>query len=94
MPLTHERPLAEAKNTAAPGLTLPSGGARIAANMANPDRLSALDSTFLHLEHGTAAHMHVASVMLFDGPAPSQEELVDHVLGRMDLVPRYRQRLA
>jgi WS/DGAT/MGAT family acyltransferase len=62
--------------------------------MANPDRLSALDATFLHLEQGTAAHMHVASVMLFEGPAPAQDELVEHVLGRMDLVPRYRQRLA
>jgi WS/DGAT/MGAT family acyltransferase len=62
--------------------------------MANPDRLSALDATFLHLEDGTSAHMHVASVMLFEGPAPSQEELVEHVLDRMDLVPRYRQRLA
>ncbi|HEV3229666.1 MAG TPA: wax ester/triacylglycerol synthase family O-acyltransferase [Solirubrobacteraceae bacterium] len=62
--------------------------------MVNPDRLSALDATFLHLEDGTAAHMHVASVMLFEGPAPAQDELVEHVLGRMDLVPRYRQRLA
>ena len=33
--------------------------------MANPDRLSALDSTFLHLEDNSTAHMHVASVMVF-----------------------------
>jgi WS/DGAT/MGAT family acyltransferase len=38
--------------------------------------------------------MHVASVMVFDGKAPSPQELVDHVLGRLHLVPRYRQRLA
>ena len=62
--------------------------------MANPDRLSALDSTFLHLEDHSTAHMHVASVMVFDGKAPSPQELVDHVLGRLHLVPRYRQRLA
>jgi diacylglycerol O-acyltransferase / wax synthase len=62
--------------------------------MANPDRLSALDSTFLHLEDHSTAHMHVASVMVFDGTAPTPQELVDHVLSRLHLVPRYRQRLA
>jgi diacylglycerol O-acyltransferase / wax synthase len=62
--------------------------------MANPDRLTGLDSAFLHLEdHGTA-HMHVASVMVFEGPAPTYEEMVEHILSRLHLVPRYRQRLA
>ncbi len=62
--------------------------------MANPDRLTGLDSAFLHLEdHGTA-HMHVASVMVFEGQAPSYDELVEHILSRLHLVPRYRQRLA
>jgi diacylglycerol O-acyltransferase len=61
--------------------------------MANPDRLSALDSTFLHLENNSTAHMHVASVMVFEGKAPTPQELVDHVLRRLHLVPRYRQRL-
>jgi diacylglycerol O-acyltransferase len=62
--------------------------------MANPDRLTALDSTFLHLEDHSTAHMHVASVMVFEGTAPTLAELVEHVLGRLHLVPRYRQRLA
>jgi diacylglycerol O-acyltransferase / wax synthase len=62
--------------------------------MANPDRLSALDATFLHLEDHSTAHMHVASVMVFEGKAPTLQELVDHILGRLHLVPRYRQRLA
>jgi WS/DGAT/MGAT family acyltransferase len=62
--------------------------------VANPDRLTALDSTFLHLEDHSDAHMHVASVMVFEGDAPTLQELVDHVLGRLHLVPRYRQRLA
>ena len=62
--------------------------------MTNPDRLSALDSTFLHLESNSTAHMHVASVMVFEGKAPTQQELIDHVLSRLHLVPRYRQRLA
>jgi diacylglycerol O-acyltransferase len=62
--------------------------------MANPDRLTALDSAFLHLEDNSTAHMHVASVMIFEGTAPSAQELVDHVMARLHLVPRYRQRLA
>ncbi|HTU80110.1 MAG TPA: wax ester/triacylglycerol synthase family O-acyltransferase [Solirubrobacteraceae bacterium] len=62
--------------------------------MANPDRLTALDSTFLHLEDHSSAHMHVASVMVFEGSAPTLEELVEHVHSRLHLVPRYRQRLA
>src|SRR5436190_8670029 len=62
--------------------------------MANPDRLTALDSAFLHLEDHSAAHMHVASVMVFQGKAPTLQELVEHLVGRLDKVPRYRQRLA
>lgn len=62
--------------------------------MANPDRLTALDTTFLHLEDHSTAHMHVASVMVFEGKAPTHQELIDHILSRLHLVPRYRQRLA
>jgi diacylglycerol O-acyltransferase / wax synthase len=38
--------------------------------------------------------MHVASVMLFEGPPPPYEELLDTFERRLPLVPRYRQRLA
>jgi diacylglycerol O-acyltransferase len=62
--------------------------------MANPDRLTGLDTAFLHLEDHSTAHMHVASVMIFEGHAPTPRELVDHVQSRLHLVPRYRQRLA
>jgi diacylglycerol O-acyltransferase len=62
--------------------------------MANPDRLTALDTTFLHLEDNSTAHMHVASVMVFEGVAPTPQELVAHIESRLHLVPRYRQRLA
>jgi diacylglycerol O-acyltransferase / wax synthase len=62
--------------------------------MSNPDRLTGLDSAFLHLEDGGSAHMHVASVMVFEGEAPKYEDLVEHLLSRLHLVPRYRQRLA
>jgi diacylglycerol O-acyltransferase / wax synthase len=57
------------------------------------DRLTALDSSFLHLED-SSAHMHVASVMLFEGPPPPYDELLDAIERRLSLVPRYRQRLA
>jgi diacylglycerol O-acyltransferase / wax synthase len=57
------------------------------------DRLTALDSSFLHLEDA-ATHMHVASVMLFEGDPPPYDELLDHIERRLHLVPRYRQRLA
>ncbi|MEA2145077.1 MAG: diacylglycerol O-acyltransferase / wax synthase, partial [Solirubrobacteraceae bacterium] len=43
--------------------------------MASGDRLSALDATFLHLEAG-GAHMHVASVFVFAGQAPTHDELM------------------
>ncbi len=62
--------------------------------MANRDRLSGLDASFLHLEHDAATHMHVASCMVFDGEPPTHDELVAHVEARLHLVPRYRQRLA
>jgi diacylglycerol O-acyltransferase / wax synthase len=61
--------------------------------MANRDRLTGLDSSFLHLEHD-ATHMHVAGCMVFDGQAPAYDELVAQILMRLHLVPRYRQRLA
>jgi diacylglycerol O-acyltransferase len=61
--------------------------------MANSDRLTGLDASFLHMERGSA-HMHVGSCVVFEGEAPSYEELVDHVRGRLHLVPRYRQKLA
>jgi len=61
--------------------------------MPKSDRLSALDTSFLHLEHG-GAHMHVASVLVFAGEPPSYDELEAGVAERLHLVPRYRQKLA
>ncbi len=61
--------------------------------VANPDRLTGLDSSFLHLERDSA-HMHVAACAVFQGNAPAYEELVEAIVSRLHLVPRYRQRLA
>ncbi|MEA2362904.1 MAG: diacylglycerol O-acyltransferase / wax synthase [Thermoleophilaceae bacterium] len=57
------------------------------------DRLTGLDASFLHLEDASA-HMHVASVMLFEGPPPPYDDLLEAFERRLPLVPRYRQRLA
>src|SRR5438874_8307655 len=61
--------------------------------MASLDRLSGLDSSFLHLERD-ATHMHVAACAIFEGPPPAYEELLEAIVSRLHLVPRYRQRLA
>jgi WS/DGAT/MGAT family acyltransferase len=57
------------------------------------DRLTSIDASFLHQE-GEASHMHIGAVLLFEGPAPDFEDYLDHVRGRLHLVPRYRQKLA
>jgi WS/DGAT/MGAT family acyltransferase len=57
------------------------------------ERLTGLDASFLHLEDD-AAHMHVASVMLFEGEAPPYVDFLANLERRLHLVPRYRQRLA
>src|SRR5215210_3196765 len=61
--------------------------------MANPDRLTGLDASFLALEDA-GAHMHVGSCMLFEGDAPGYEDFVAQLDSRLHLVPRYRQKLA
>ena len=57
------------------------------------DRLTSTDAGFLHQET-PAAHMHVGGVLLFEGPAPAFEDFLDHIRGRLHLLPRYRQKLA
>lgn len=57
------------------------------------DRTSALDSAFLHVETGTAA-LHIASVAIFAGPAPTHAEVLAALGRKLPLVPRCRQRLA
>src|SRR4051794_19773865 len=61
--------------------------------MANADRLTGLDSSFLALEN-KGAHMHVGSVLVFAGPAPPYDDFVARIERRLSSVPRYRQRLA
>jgi diacylglycerol O-acyltransferase / wax synthase len=57
------------------------------------DRLSSTDASFLHQE-GPTSHMHIGGVLIFQGPAPEFTDYVNQVRSRLDLVPRYRQKLA
>ena len=57
-----------------------------------PDRLSPLDTTFLLLERD-GQPMHIGGLMVFEGPAPSYEQLCEYLDSRLDQVPRYRQRM-
>jgi len=61
--------------------------------IAHGHRISALDASFLHLERA-GARLHVASVTVFDGPAPPYDDLRELIESRLHLVPRFRQRLA
>ncbi|MCU1376475.1 MAG: acyltransferase [Actinomycetia bacterium] len=56
----------------------------------NVDRLSPLDSSFLHLED-EVSHMHIGSVAIFEGPAPAYDDVVAMVGRKLPLAPRYRQ---
>ncbi|MGI8728139.1 MAG: WS/DGAT/MGAT family O-acyltransferase [Solirubrobacterales bacterium] len=55
------------------------------------ERLSPLDTVFLQIEDGSAAHMHVGSVMVFKGDAPSRDEFARRIEANLHEVPRYRQ---
>jgi len=57
------------------------------------DSLSAVDASFLHQE-GDRTHMHIGGIAILEGPPPPYRELVEHIRGRLHLVPRYRQKLA
>jgi diacylglycerol O-acyltransferase / wax synthase len=57
------------------------------------DRLSSVDASFLTQET-SASHMHVGALLIFEGPPPDYEDLVEHVRSRLHLVPRFRQKLA
>jgi diacylglycerol O-acyltransferase len=54
--------------------------------------MSPMDSSFLHLENDVTP-MHIGGVSLFEGPPPAFADLKKMVAGKMDLVPRYRQKV-
>jgi diacylglycerol O-acyltransferase / wax synthase len=58
------------------------------------DRLNPLDAQFIELEdQDRHASLAIASIAVFERPAPSYDEVLAHLRGRLPLVPRYRQKL-
>ena len=56
------------------------------------DRLSASDMSSLLAERGPI-HVHVGATIVVRGEPPAFRELVEHVEGRLSLIPRFRQRI-
>ena len=54
--------------------------------------MSPIDSSFLHIENDITP-MHIGGVSIFEGPPPPFEDLRAMVAGKLDLVPRYRQKV-
>ncbi len=54
--------------------------------------MSPIDSSFLHIENDTTP-MHIGGVSIFEGPPPPFEDLRAMVAGKLELVPRYRQKV-
>ena len=57
-----------------------------------PDRLSPSDMSSLLAERGPI-HVHVGATIVVEGESPDFDELVTHVEQRLNLVPRFRQRV-
>lgn len=60
----------------------------------HPDRLGAVDVSFLTHEEEAGTPTHIGWVLIAGGGAPTQQEFRAHVASRLHLVPRYRQRIA
>jgi WS/DGAT/MGAT family acyltransferase len=57
------------------------------------ERMSAVDAGFLDAEdEDRHVSMAIASVAIFEGPAPSHAEFLAMIAGRLPLIPRYRQK--
>ena len=54
------------------------------------ERMSTLDAGFFYVEHDNGP-MHLGSLALFEGPAPTYEELTRLIAAKLPRVPRYRQ---
>jgi WS/DGAT/MGAT family acyltransferase len=57
------------------------------------ERLSSVDFSFLTNE-SSSNHMHVGGILIFEGPPPAYDDLLEHIRSRLHLVPRFRQKLA
>ena len=58
------------------------------------DRLKPLDAVFVDAEdEDKNTSMAIASIAVFEGPAPSHEEVMALIADRLPFLPRYRQKL-
>jgi diacylglycerol O-acyltransferase / wax synthase len=60
--------------------------------MSTYERLTVLDEMFLHLENANT-HMHVGGAAIFEGPPPAYDAILEDFERRLQLVPRFRQKL-
>jgi diacylglycerol O-acyltransferase len=59
------------------------------------ERLTPLSAAFLDAEDADAtASLAIGSFAVFEGPAPSYDDFVAAIAGRLPLIPRYRHKLA
>jgi len=56
------------------------------------DTLAALDAEFLHLEDARSP-LHIGGFVVFDGPPPELADVRALLGAKLDLIPRYRQRV-
>ncbi len=56
------------------------------------ERMGTLDAVFVAIED-SVNHMHIGSVGIFEGPPPPFEDVRALVASKLQLVPRYRQRV-
>ncbi len=56
------------------------------------DRLSPLDTSFLHVEDDVS-HMHLGLIGVFEGPPPPHDELLASLAPKLHSAPRYHQRV-
>jgi diacylglycerol O-acyltransferase len=58
------------------------------------ERMNPLDAAFLQFEDAQPEiSMAIASIAVFEGPAPTADEFTAMMAGRLPLIPRYRQRV-
>src|SRR5713226_5342779 len=56
------------------------------------DRMSPLDASFIAIEDDNNP-MHIGNVATFEGPPPKYGDVVRMVAGKLNQVPRYRQKV-
>jgi diacylglycerol O-acyltransferase len=54
------------------------------------ERMTTLDAEFFFVEHENVP-MHLGSLAVFEGPAPSYDDVIKLLAAKLPLVPRYRQ---